>query len=152
MLFRSCSVLVRRRYESKISGPLYDRIDIRLSISAVSLSANLGMTETAPSSQDARNRIMVARQAAFERLKGLPYQLNAQVPGVLLRGRFSPGKQSLRLLDRQLQTGKTSMRGFDRCLRLAWTIADLEGATVPTADHVALALLLRGSDERDALR
>jgi magnesium chelatase family protein len=148
----TCSVLVRRRYESKISGPLYDRIDIRLSISAVSLSANLGMTETAPSSQDARNRIMVARQAAFERLKGLPYQLNAQVPGVLLRGRFSPGKQSLRLLDRQLQTGKTSMRGFDRCLRLAWTIADLEGATVPTADHVALALLLRGSDERDALR
>jgi magnesium chelatase family protein len=48
--------------------------------------------------------------------------------------------------------GKTSMRGFDRCLRLAWTIADLEGATAPNADHVAQALLLRGTDERDALR
>jgi magnesium chelatase family protein len=95
---------------------------------------------------------VVARQAAFERLRGLPYQLNAQVPGSLLRGRFSPGKQALRLLDRQLQNGKTSMRGFDRCLRLSWTIADLEGATVPNADHIALALLLRGSDERDALR
>jgi magnesium chelatase family protein len=148
----SCSVLVRRRYESKISGPLYDRIDIRLNIAGVALSANLGLTEPAPSSEAARNRIIQARQIARERLTGLPYQLSAQVPGSLLRGRFSPGKQALKLLDRHLQTGKTSMRGFDRCLRLAWTIADLQGATVPTADHISLALLLRGSDERDALR
>lgn len=148
----TCSVLVRRRYESKLSGPLYDRIDIRLSISAVSLSANLGLTETAPTSEQARIRIAQARDSAKERFRGLPYQLSAQVPGTLLRGRFSPGKQALRLLDRQLQMGKTSMRGFDRCLRLAWTIADLEGATAPNADHVAQALLLRGTDERDALR
>jgi magnesium chelatase family protein len=50
------------------------------------------------------------------------------------------------LLDRALSAGKTSMRGYDRCLRLAWTIADLAGATVPTADHVAQAAMLRGAD------
>ncbi len=148
----SCSVIVRRRYESKISGPLYDRIDIRLNIAAVSLSANLGMAGQAPTSDAARARIEAARAMAKDRLRGLPYQLNAQVPGTLLRGRLSPGKQAMRLLDRHLHSGKTSMRGFDRCLRLAWTIADLEGATTPSAEHIAQALLLRGSDERGALQ
>jgi magnesium chelatase family protein len=63
-----------------------------------------------------------------------------------LRSRFHPGKTATRLLDKALSNGATSMRGYDRCLRLAWTIADLEGATRPTEDHIALAALLRGSD------
>ena len=55
-------------------------------------------------------------------------------------------RRALRPLDRALSHGVLSPRGVDRCLRLAWTVADLDGATVPTESHVAEAMVLRGDE------
>ena len=67
----------------------------------------------------------------------------SQVPGRLLRERWSPPRSALRLVERALERGALSVRGHDRVLRVAWTLADLAGRTVPVADDVAEALGLR---------
>jgi magnesium chelatase family protein len=129
-----------------LSGPIFDRIDIRLRIQPVRIAEARGLEAPNTSSAIAQQSVLQARAAAAERLKPLGIQLNAQLPTQFLRARFHPGKQATHLLDRALSNGTTSMRGYDRCLRLAWTIADLAGATTPTVEHVAFAALLRGSD------
>ena len=142
----TCTFTARRRYLGRLSGPIYDRIDIRLRIQPVRISEARGIGEANLSSAQAQEQVVAARAAALERLSTLGLQLNSQLPTQHLRSRFHPGKTATRLLDKALSNGATSMRGYDRCLRLAWTIADLEGAIRPTEDHIALAALLRGSD------
>jgi len=142
----SCSFASRRRYLGKLSGPIFDRIDIRLRIQAVRVAEARGVGNELQTSAVAQVRVLAAREAAAARLAPYGVTLNAQLPAQHLRGRLHPGPQATRLLDRALSAGKTSMRGYDRCLRLAWSIADLAGASVPTAEHVAQAALLRGAD------
>jgi magnesium chelatase family protein len=142
-----CSFVARRRYGAKLSGPLRDRIDIRLDVKPVrNLSGTLGDVKSIDS-KTALARVESARNIARERLRKSGYSRNAQVPGSVIKAQFNPGKTALAQLERQLSSGKTSMRGYDRCLRVAWTIADLAGATVPTAEHVAQAVSLRGPDQ-----
>ena len=142
-----CSFVARRRYGAKLSGPLRDRIDIRLDVKPVrNLSGALSEGKSIDS-KTALARVESARAIARERLRKSGYARNAQVPGSVIKAKFNPGKTALAQLERQLASGKTSMRGYDRCLRVAWTIADLAGAPVPTADHVAQAVSLRGPDQ-----
>ncbi|WP_236834440.1 hypothetical protein [Blastococcus sp. KM273129] len=65
------------------------------------------------------------------------------MPGRLLRDRFAVPRASLRLAERALERGSISVRGFDRVVRVAWTVADLAGRAVPSADDVAEALGMR---------
>jgi len=142
----TCTAMAIRRYTNRLSGPVLDRIDIRLNIKPVSLGANLGLFDVGPSTTQALTRVAAARLASAERLDSFGYRLNSEVPGPLLRGRLGIGEKALKDLNRMLVTGKTSMRGYDRCLRLAWTIADLEGQQKPGVDQVRIAVSLRGSD------
>lgn len=142
----TCSAMAIRRYTNRLSGPVLDRIDIRLGIKPVSLGANLGLFDSGPSSAEALKRVVSARAASGERLQSLGFRLNSEVPGPVLRGRLGIGAKALKDLDRLLLAGKTSMRGYDRCLRLAWTIADLEGLSKPDLDQVRIAVSLRGND------
>ncbi|MWB98623.1 ATP-binding protein, partial [Agromyces sp. MMS17-SY077] len=81
---------------------------------------------------------------AAERLAGTPWRTNAEVPGPWLRGRgFHPGGAATADLDRALERGAITMRGYDRTLKLAWSLADLDGRGRPGADEVGRALLLR---------
>ena len=88
-------------------------------------------------------RVAAARRAAAERLAGTGLSTNSQVPGRLLRERWPVPRVSLRLAERALERGALSVRGFDRLLRVAWTLADLAGRPVPGADEVAEALGMR---------
>lgn len=142
----TCSAMAIRRYTNRLSGPVLDRIDIRLAIKPVSLGANLGLFDVGPTSAEALARVVRAREAASDRLSSFGYRLNSEVPGPVLRGRLGIGAKALKDLDRMLMAGKTSMRGYDRCLRLAWTIADLEGVKLPGPDQVRIAVSLRGTD------
>ncbi|MEY4742880.1 MAG: hypothetical protein RIR34_219 [Actinomycetota bacterium] len=142
-----CSYVARRRYGAKLSGPLRDRIDIRLDVKPVRNLSRLAIDGHSVDSASALARVEIARAAARERLRKSGYTRNSQVPGSVIKAQFNPGKTALAQLDRQLLAGKTSMRGYDRCLRVAWTIADLAGANVPTAEHVAQAVSLRGPDQ-----
>ncbi|WP_281535255.1 hypothetical protein [Cryobacterium breve] len=85
-----------------------------------------------------------ARGAARERLAGTPWSLNSTVPGSWLRGRqLRLDRATTAALDRALERGGITMRGYDRVLRIAWSIADLEGADRPGTEELGQALYLR---------
>jgi magnesium chelatase family protein len=139
----TCSPLERRRYRSRLSGPLLDRIDLRVDLPPVTRAAWLDGFASPESTAEVARRVAVARAAAGERLAGTGLVVNSQVPGRLLRDRWAVPRPSLRLAERALERGALSVRGFDRVLRVAWTLADLAGLTVPGPDEVAEALGMR---------
>jgi magnesium chelatase family protein len=141
----TCTPMNRRRYLGRMSGPLLDRIDIQLRVRRIT-SAQLRLADETPrlTTVEARRRVGEARAAAGSRLEGTQWRLNSQVPGTWLRGRgmrLAPATTAS--IDRALERGGITMRGYDRVLRLAWTLADLDGCTVPLAEHVGRALYLR---------
>jgi magnesium chelatase family protein len=144
-----CTPLAKQRYMNRLSGPLLDRVDIRLQIQSINATQALIARDKPDrlTTAQARKRVEVARLTAADRLSGTGYQLNAQVPAALLRRRFAAPKQATKLLDLSLQRGQISMRGYDRCLRLAQTLSDLEGSAVVDESHIAQAVLLRGSEQ-----
>jgi magnesium chelatase family protein len=141
----TCAPFARRRYLARVSGPLLDRIDIQLRVHRIT-NAQVRLNEAATriTTADARARVAQARGATRERLARTPWVLNSQVPGAWLRGpqaRLPIATTSS--IDRALERGGITMRGYDRVLRLGWTLADLDGAITPTADHIGRALYLR---------
>ncbi len=141
----TCTPSTRRRYLGRLSGPLLDRVDIRLNVRRITAAqVRMARRGDRPSSASARVRIDAARARALTRLQGTPWRLNGHVPGSWLRSPAGvPLKGATSVLDRALERGGITMRGYDRVLRLAWTIADLDGADRPGQDQVGRALLLR---------
>ncbi len=140
----TCTPGQRRRYLTRLSGPILDRIDMRVGVSAVDLRAH--GQEIPESSAVIARRVQAARQRQHERLAPHGIHLNAQVPGSLLRGALAPAAEHRRLLEKALTSGALTLRGHDRVLRLAWTLADLDGTDRPDADHIGRALTLRGGE------
>ena len=141
----TCSSMNRRRYLARLSGPLLDRMDIRIDVHTPS-RADLASTQTRDSAS-IRGRVIEARLRARTRLKGTPWTMNAQLPGAWLRHHSGIDASLIHQLDRLVDSGHSSMRGIDRMLRLAWTLADLEAAPRPTFDHIVAAQQLRnGAD------
>jgi len=141
----TCTPNARRRYLGRLSGPLMDRMDVRLTLRRVT-ATQLRLTEDGPrvTTADARSRVVAARAAARERLSGTPWTMNGQVSGSWLRSEAHRlGRSTTASLDRALERGAITMRGYDRTLRLAWTVADIDGAAMPRAEHVGAALYLR---------
>ena len=133
----------RRRYQARLSGPLLDRIDLRIELPAVTRAAWLDATAAPEATADVARRVRAARAVAAERLRGSGCATNSEVPGRLLRDRWRVPRGALTLAERALERGALSVRGFDRVLRVAWTLADLAGRTVPGDDEVAEALGMR---------
>ncbi len=137
-----CTSVQRRRYRSRLSGPLLDRVDIRLTLAQPDRGlADAG--QRAPHSQEVRDRVCAARERARVRLHGSPWMTTGDVPGPTMRRRWPVGADGGRMLDSALSAGQISARGVDRVLKLSWTIADLAGRGVPCTDDVAEALALR---------
>lgn len=144
-----CSDQQRSKYLAKLSGPLLDRVDIRLNINAATpaqfaLAQDEGKVQV--SSAELREKVFAARLAAKRRFAETPWQVNSQVPGTYLRKHFPLPAESVSRLELALTKGRISMRGFDRCLRLAWSNADLAGRNVPSQVDVAKAIFLRGPE------
>lgn len=136
-----CPPQVRRRYLGKLSGPLLDRVDLRVRMRPITAMAARGAE---PESTDAvRARVQRARAAAGERWAAHGWQTNTEVPGTVLRRECALPAPTTALLDRGLESGAITARGADRCLRVAWTLADLDGRERPESDHVAAALEFR---------
>lgn len=136
-----CSVVARRRYLGKLSGPLMDRIDIRVRMNPPGNTALL--TESGEPSTAVRERVVAAREAAVARWAQHGWRTNGEVPGSVLRGEFRLAPEVMRPVELFLRDGRVTARGADRALRLAWTLCDLRGADLPTQDDVAQALLYR---------
>lgn len=145
-----CPAASRLSYLAKLSGPLLDRIDVRLRLQATNPSQvalnRLGATQVGRSSIEIRNRVVEARERTQRRLKGTPWSTNAQIPGSYLRKNLRMGSSATAMLDKALDKGSLSMRGYDRCLRMAWSNADLVGREFVTDEDVAKAAMLRGED------
>lgn len=137
-----CSPQVRRRYLGKLSGPLMDRVDLRVRMRPIT-QMNVHTGQGAESTEVVRKRVCAARSSAIARWARHGWLTNSEVPGPVLRREFAPPRSATALLDRALETGVVTARGADRCLRIAWTLADLDGSPMPDADHVAAALDFR---------
>ena len=144
----SCTPDERRRYGRSLTGPLRDRVDI--AARTLPLGSGLLAVGEGEDSSEVRARVARARGRAVARWSTCPEaggaSTNADVPGRVLRTVRRLDSAALRPLNKALAYGVLSPRGVDRCLRLAWTVADLAGAESPGQDHVAEALVLRGED------
>jgi magnesium chelatase family protein len=140
----TCTALARRRYLGKLSGPLLDRIDIQINLRPLSAAQLMTSGTPAESSAEVAERVAKARAAAAARWSFAGWRVNAEVPGPVLRRppwRLPP--RDTASLRAGLERGSLSARGFDRALRLAWTVADLDGRDRPTEQDIHEAVQLR---------
>lgn len=139
----TCTPRMRRSYFGKLSGPLLDRVDLQIAVPKVSygeLAAGAGQGE---STAEVAVRVARARAAQAERLRGLGLRTNAELGGSLLHGALRPPRPVTAPLERAMDRGSLTARGHQRVLRVAWTLADLEGRGVPVLDDVDTALYFR---------
>lgn len=141
-----CTSLEKRRYLGKLSGPLMDRVDLRVEMHMV--RAGAFASESAESTAAVRQRVATARATAAERWRTYGFTTNAEVAGSVLRRKFRLDSTAMAPLKTALERGVLSIRGVDRSLRVAWTLADLAGRTTPSIDDVAVALSFRQGEAK----
>nr|WP_268878003.1 YifB family Mg chelatase-like AAA ATPase [Arthrobacter cheniae] len=137
-----CTAQQRRRYFNRLSGPLLDRVDLQVVVQRVSLADYAGGT-SAETSAVVAARVAGARAAQRSRLRRWNYTTNSEVQGRILRGDLALPRKVTASLDKALDRSLVSARGWDRVLRVAWTISDLAGRDTPEADDVVTALGFR---------
>ncbi len=140
----TCPAAHKRRYLAKLSGPLLDRVDLRVQMHTARAGA-FG-TDQPESSAAVRARVAQARAAAADRWRPYGFVTNAEVTGTLLRKGYRLGDTAMAPLKTALDRGLLSIRGVHRATRVAWTLADLAGRTAPTRDDVSVALSFRQPD------
>ncbi|WP_328726290.1 YifB family Mg chelatase-like AAA ATPase [Streptomyces sp. NBC_00259] len=138
-----CPASLIRRYQARLSGPLLDRVDLRVQVEPVNRADLMGQGARGETSAAVAARVGEARARAADRLDGTPWSVNSEVPGHELRTRWQVAPGALAAAERDMERGLLTARGLDRVLRVAWTIADLAGRARPTAQDVDLALELR---------
>lgn len=149
---RACSRAPRcaREYQGRISGPLFDRIDMHIDVPAVAAS-DLRLPPPAEGSAEIAARVAVAREIQTRRYsalapKGQTIRCNAEADGELLQAVAQPEPAGETLLVAAAEKMKLSARGYHRILRVARTLADLEGAATVSRLHIAEALSYRRLD------
>ncbi|MEU8569907.1 YifB family Mg chelatase-like AAA ATPase [Streptomyces pathocidini] len=146
-----CSPTAVRRYLARLSGPLMDRVDLRVNVEAVSRSELVGAGAVGESTEVVAARVRAARDRAATRLVGTPWRINSEVPGHELRTRWHLAPGAMREAELDMERGLLTARGLDRVLRVAWTLADLAGRDSPAAEDVVRALELRTGVPRGAV-
>jgi magnesium chelatase family protein len=136
----SCSPATRRRYLARLSGPLLDRVDVKVELEPVNRHDMLYDRKFAESSEVVARRVAAARGRAAGRLRDTPWRLNAEIPGAELRRTFAPATAALRPLDHAMELGQVSARGADKIVRVAWTVSDLAGKPRPGPAEVETAI------------
>lgn len=135
-----CTPSARRRYLGRLSGPLLDRVDLRVALRPL---LAMDRDEAEPESTAVvRQRVTAARQAARRRWAEYGWATNAEVPGPALR-RFRLPRAVMSPIEASLRAGALTARGADRCVRVAWTVADLAGRDRPNAEDVGAALTFK---------
>ena len=134
-------------YQSKISGPLFDRIDLHVEVPAVN-PADLSLPPPAENSGDIAARVSAARHVQKARYSGIevggrPVRTNAEADGKLLENVAAPDDAGRTLLAEAAARLRITARGYHRVLRVARTLADLDGSENVTRLHIAEALSYR---------
>ena len=144
----SCTPGEIRRYLSRISGPILDRIDLCVEAPRLSIG-EISAEQKNESSAAIRERVAAARERQKFRFKGTPYRFNTDLGTGELK-RYVPLRAAQRkLLEQIFQTMNLSARAYHRIIRLARTIADLEGSEDVLERHISEAACYRVTDAND---
>lgn len=138
----TCTSLMVRRYLSRLSGPLLDRVDLQIYVEPVARIDLMGNVR-GEASELVRDRVMAARERSANRLAIGGWRANSQISAIALRGELAADAQGMAIVYRALDEHRLTARGLHKVLRLAWSVADLEGHDRPTAEDVAQAFALR---------
>ena len=145
-----CKPHILEAYRHRLSGPLLDRVDIRLRVPRLTRSELMG-TQTGEPSARVRERVGAARERQLARLRGHRARSNGEMSGALARRLASMTREAERRLGSAVDRYGLSGRGFDRVLKVSRTIADLGASERIEVDHVLEALTFRGEEsDREA--
>ncbi len=143
----TCSVAAAQRYMTRISGPLLDRFDLHVEVPPVEYE-QLSSRTPAESSASIRERVNRARQLQQERYRGTAILTNAQLPPSLLRRYCALTDDASALMKTAFERLELSARAYDRILKVARTIADLDGSETLQNHHLAEAIQYRSLDRK----
>ena len=138
----TCSSLQIRRYLGRLSGPLLDRIDIRIFVEPPS-RIELESQELGESSSVVRERVLRSRAQMHERFSEFSWSSNSAIPAKYLRKIFAAERSAMNFLHAELDREHISARGFHKILRVAWSICDSRAGVRPTREDVEEAYLMR---------
>lgn len=139
-----CTPLQRTKYAAKLSGPLLDRVDLRLVLKRPTLAQLREATSKAETSEQIRSRVCLARDLARKRLLDSPWVSMSEVPASQMNHHWPLDRSVNNYLNRV--TNSDSMRGRERVMRTMWTLADLADVGVPNREHIDAAMELRSTD------
>ena len=142
-----CSPSEIRRYLDRVSGPLLDRIDLQIEVDAVPVQ-EINASAPAESSARVALRVANARKIQQQRYHGEKYHCNAQLDSKAIRRYCSLTEEASAILNMAVQNLQMSMRAYNRILKVARTIADLENSDSIQSAHVAEAVQYRELDQK----
>lgn len=143
----SCTHLQMQKYRSRISGPLLDRIDIHVEVPALNYK-ELASINPGESSEEIRRRVNMARRRQKERFGGKSIHCNAQMNSRLIKKFCALDTESHKLLEVAVNRLGLSARAYNRILKIARTIADLEGESSISPVHISEAIQYRSLDRK----
>lgn len=147
----TCTPSSTKKYLERVSGPLLDRIDIEIELPSVSYDEISGRAREGEPSAKIRERVNRAREFARGRLMAGGDRcdvLNSNMPVDLLHKYCVPNEEASKLMREAFESLGLSARGHDRVLRVARTIADLDGSEEIRPEHVAEAIMYRSLDRK----
>lgn len=144
----TCTEMMRKKYQAKISGPLMDRIDICIDVKAVEYE-NLFRDGKEERSEKIRERVERARAIQAKRYKTEGILFNSQLEGALVRKYISLGENEEALIKKHFMKLGMSARGLNRILKLSRTIADISGSTKIKQEHIIEALFYKNAGVQD---
>lgn len=147
----TCTPQSVAKYLEKVSGPLLDRIDIEIELPSVSYNDIAGKGQRGEPSAAIRERVNAARAFTNERLRAAGDKegiLNANMPSEMMRRHCTMDAEASDLMRDAFESLGLSARGHDRVLRVARTVADLDGAAQINADHISEAIMYRSLDRK----
>ncbi len=135
----TCSPLASRRYRERLSGPILDRIDLRIELEPLSQA---DLLRTGVCSREIAERVTRARARAAARFTNQPWSINSEIPASALRSEFAPEPKALAPLYQALDNEEITVRALHRIQRVAWSIADLNEEPTPSRAAINRALTL----------
>ena len=143
----TCNPYQVKKYRSKISGPLMDRIDIQVEVPSLKIDEITNQNAESEKSESIKKRVIAARQIQYERFKNLNIYCNCQMGSKEIKKYCLIETSAKNLLKAAIEKLGFSARAYDRILKVARTVADLDNSQMIKSHHIAEAIKYRSLDK-----